>query len=112
VDKGSGYGEVVQDCEYQVYANWCKYTVDEWQQVDVATLSGNDLNALWPNLQLGTDQRVGEQAESYKIVFNGDGKTYTYQTDDADEFALCQIGSRWILKVNTFSAVASIEPAR
>jgi ribosomal protein L40E len=112
VDKGSGYGEVVQDCEYQVYADWCKYTVDEWQQVDVATLSGNDLKALWPNLQLGTDQREGEQAESYKIVFNSDGKTYTYQTDDADEFARCQIGSRWVLKVNTFNAVTSIEPAR
>jgi len=48
---------------------------------------------------------------TWPIVFNVDGKTYTYQTDDADEFARCQIGSRWVLKVNTFNAVTSIEPA-
>ncbi len=112
VDKGSGYGEVVQDCEYQVYADWCKYTVEEWQAVDEATLSGDDLNPRWPNLQLNTDQREGERKEHYEIIFDTDGKRYTYKTGDAAEFAQCQIGSRWILKVNTFNAVTSIEPAR
>jgi hypothetical protein len=112
VDKGSGYGEVVQDCQYQVYAEWCKYTVKEWQKVDTATLSGKDLNPRWPEPQLGANQRAGEREEVYEIVFDNDGKKYTYQTRDAAEFAQCQIGSRWILKVNTFGQVNSIQPTR
>jgi len=111
VDTGSGYGEVVQDCEYRVYAEWCQYTTEEWQVVDQATLRGDDLNPRWPNLQLNANQRQGEREERYKIIFNADGKQYTYITHDAAEFARCQIGSQWVLKVNTFNAVTSIEPA-
>lgn len=111
VDKGSGYGEVVQDCQYQVYADWCDYTVEEWHEVDQATLSGNDQNLRWPALQLVADQREGERQESYAIIFDTDGETYTYKTRSAAEFAQCRIGSRWILKVNAFNAVTSIEPA-
>jgi hypothetical protein len=112
VDKGSGYGEVVQDCEFEVYADWCEYEVKEWQVVDEFTLSGNDLDPRWPAPQLSTDQREGERKELYECIFDTDGKTYTYKTRDTAEFAQCQIGSRWNLKVNKLNAVLSIEPAR
>lgn len=112
VDKGSGYGEVVQDCKYEVYADWCKYEVKEWQAIDTITLNGNDLAPRWPASQLGTGQREGEREEHYECIFDTDGKTYTYRTQDAAEFAQCQIGSRWTLKVNRLDAVVSIEPAR
>lgn len=110
VDEGTGFGEVVQDCEYHVYADRCEYTVEEWQEVDVATIAGADFNPAWPQLQLAAGERAGEEEEEYEVVFNADGGSYTYTTDDAAEFAQFQIGSRWILRVNSFNAVVSVEP--
>ena len=110
-DTGSGYGEVVKECSYEVYADWCEYTVMEWQPVDAVVLNGTDLNVRWPEPQLGTDQRAGARDQKYDIVFDADGKTYKYTTGDADLFTRCEIGSRWILKVNQLGSVTKIEPA-
>jgi hypothetical protein len=112
VDTGSGHGEVVQDCEYQVYADWCEYQVDEWRRIDEATVSGNDLSPRWPGLQLAADQRQGERGETYEVVFDTDGGTYSYHTDDMAEFARFQVGSRWLLTVNNLNSVVSVAPAR
>jgi hypothetical protein len=111
-DTGTGYGEVVQDCQYQVTADWCTFTVQEWQKTDEVTLSGADPNPRWPDLQLGPDQREGTPDEAYQIVFDTDGDTYTYQTSDSAEFSQYAIGSRWVLKVNKLNQLTSIEPAR
>jgi ribosomal protein L40E len=111
VDKGSGYGEVKQDCKYQVKDDWCEYTVKEWKAIEPVKLTGTDMNPRWPEVQLNADQREGQRQESYKIIFDADGRDYTYSTGDAAEFAKCQVGSRWILKVNTFGVVNAIEPA-
>lgn len=112
VDTGSGYGEVVQDCQFEVYEDWCKYTTEEWQQIDVLTLEGVGFNPRWPTPQLRSGQRAGEQEETYECVFDVDGKSYTYRTDEFEEFSRCEIGSRWSLKVNTFNSVVAIEPAQ
>ena len=112
VDKGSGYAEVVQDCVYEVYADWCKYQAQEWRQVDEATLSGEDLSPRWPAPQLSAEQRMGTQAEMYEIVFDADGASYTYKTRDPAEFGQFQLGSRWTLKVNQLNEVVGVEPAR
>ncbi|MBN1219474.1 MAG: zinc ribbon domain-containing protein [Anaerolineae bacterium] len=113
VDKGSGYAEVVQDCEYEVFADWCKYTVDEWRQVDEVSQSGNDLNPHWPPVSaLNQNQREGERSEDYEVIFNAEDGQYTYHPDSEAEFDDYQIGSRWILKVNTFNAVLETEPMR
>ncbi len=112
VDKGSGYGEVVQDCRYEVYDDQCDYTVPEWQIVDMVKLNGSDLNPRWPETRLNTGQRAGNRQEVYEIIFNNDGKKYTYQTGDAAEYAKYSVGSRWTLKVNTFGSVSDIQPAR
>ncbi|MBN1994800.1 MAG: zinc ribbon domain-containing protein [Anaerolineae bacterium] len=113
VDKGSGYAEVVQDCEYEVYEEWCKYTVDEWQKVDEVSLGGNNRNPQWPaEPVLSRNQRPGERVEQYKIIFNTEQGQYTYTTSSETEFQRYDLGSRWILKVNTFNAVMDTEPAR
>jgi ribosomal protein L40E len=119
VDKGSGYGEVVQDCtteeikeEVPVYAESCEYTVEEWQQIDQATQRGNDLNPRWPAPQLRAGQREGKREESYDITFKTEQGTYTYNTSNAALFAQAQPGSRWILQINTFNTVTDIEPVQ
>lgn len=112
IDTGTGLGEVVQDCEYEVYDPWCEYEVDDWFIFDEVVAEGSGLTASWPTLQLANDQREGERSEQYVVVFAGDGETYRYTTRDYDRFQQYQPGSRWILEVNTLGAVVRTEPLR
>jgi len=112
VDTGTGHGEVIQDCKYRVYADWCKYTVQDWRQTDAVVLRGEDLNPRWPALNLGAGQREGERDEAYEVVFRTETRTYTYQTDDVIKFSQYEIGSRWLLKVNSFGGAHPVGPAR
>ena len=110
VDSGSGFAEVQQDCEYQVYDQYCQFTVEEWSQVDLATLAGDGYVASWPDPQLVAGQRLGDgQEETYTIVFVADGETYTFTTSDFRLFQQAVPGTEWNLDVNTFGGVVSIE---
>jgi hypothetical protein len=110
IDQGSGYGKVVQDCQYEVYADWCEYTRREWQEVDASIASGHDPNPYWPQLSLVSDQREGERSEEYNVEFDTEGKSYTYHPRDADEFSRYVIGSKWLLSVNALGGVTAVEP--
>ncbi|MBN2548164.1 MAG: zinc ribbon domain-containing protein [Anaerolineales bacterium] len=112
VDKGSGFAEVVQDCQYEVLLDYCEYTVIEWQRVDVLSLQGSDTSPVWPQPQLLQDQREGGRQESYSVVFETDQGQYTYEVGDYNLFQQFQIGSEWILNINGFGQVVSVEPAR
>ena len=109
VDSGTGVGEVVQDCEYHVYDDFCTYTVMEWQVVDTISAAGDDLNAYWPETTLSSDQRFGEKEETYSIYFDSSQGNYTYTTQDYNLFQSCEIGSKWSLNINTFGNLVSIE---
>jgi len=110
VDSGSGYAEVVQDCEYEVYASFCTYTLEEWSVVDEVVLTGNDFSPVWPEPELQEGQRVGEEwDESYTILFRSGDETFVYSTDDLNLFQDAQIGSEWTLNINTFGSLISID---
>ena len=111
VDTGGGFAEVVQDCEYQVYADYCSFTVDAWTPVATAELEGVGPNAEWPAPALSSSQRLGEETADYACVFDSSGKTYTYHTDSLAEFQRCTIGSTWNLQINALGGVTSISPA-
>lgn len=110
IDQGSGYGKVVQDCVYNVYADWCEYTREEWQEVDASIASGQDLNPYWPQVNLPPDRREGERSERYNVNLDTEGKSYTYHPSDADEFSRFDMGSKWVLKVNALGGVMAVEP--
>ncbi|MCP4424383.1 MAG: zinc ribbon domain-containing protein [Chloroflexi bacterium] len=112
VDTGTGVGEVVQDCQYEVYEDYCSFTVDEWRQVDMVTERGSNLNPFWPQPQLTVDQRLGAEQEQFEIAFESDGQQYFYTTNSLDQFTRFEVGSEWILEVNQLSGVVSVEPAR
>lgn len=112
VDTGSGFGEVVQDCVYEVFDDRCTYTVMDWTVFDTVTVTGTDLNLIWPEVSLVNDQREGEPAEEYVVTFSSDGDTYTYSAGDANEFGRFEVGSTWILTVNALGGVSSVEAAR
>jgi len=112
VDQGSGYGKVVRDCEYKVYADWCQYTYDEWQLLSTENASGHDLNPYWPKLNLRSNQREGKRTETYQVLFDTDGKQYRYRVRDLAELSRFEKGSRWLLTVNAWGGVTSVRPAR
>lgn len=109
VDSGSGYAEVVQDCVYRVYDDYCSYTASEWQVVDTLRLSGADLNPRWPSVSLADGQRQSEQwQESYTVLFEIDGKQYSYPVSSLDAFDDFQPGSEWNLTVNGFGNLVGV----
>ena len=110
-DLGNGRAEVVQDCEYHVYADYCTYTVKEWTKVDEAKAQGTDYKPYWPSFNLKSGQREGQRQETYSVVFANEGKEYTFTTSDVNLYNKCQLNSRWQLKVSG-KRVLSYTPAK
>ncbi|MCJ7513178.1 MAG: zinc ribbon domain-containing protein [Anaerolineales bacterium] len=111
LDSGSGFGEVVQDCIYEVYDDYCEYTLMDWTVIDTAVLTGSDPRPVWPAPALSGQQQFGNQAESFLVNLVSDGETYTFTPDSQAEFSQFLPGSSWILAVNSFGAVVDAEPA-
>jgi ribosomal protein L40E len=110
IDTGGGFAEVVEDCTYIIYDDYCTYTLWEWAAVESATVSGDDLMAFWPDPDLASDQRLGAGSETYFISFEADGQKYLYQTEDYQLFTLAVPGSRWELEINSIGGVQSARP--
>ena len=108
-DTGSGYAKVIQDCQYQVYQDFCSYTVQDWEKINDARLQGSDLNPAWPSPTLVGKQRLGIKSETYTIVFETSKGMYSYLTDDFNLFSRCRVGTQWTLGINAFNKVVSIE---
>lgn len=110
VDKGNGAAEVVESCYYEVYDDYCKYTAQEWQQVDQSLAQGNDLKPYWPQAQLNAGQREGDPKATYTVQFQTDKGVKEYTTDDENVFAQFQPGSTWTLAINPLGVVVSVQP--
>lgn len=112
LDTGTGQGQVVQDCQYEVLLPYCDYTVKEWQQVDMVTQSGAGFSPTWPEPSLRAEQRLGEQSEEYIVVFETSDGQYTYRVNNFGDYQQFQLGSEWMLNLNAFDQIVSVEPAR
>lgn len=110
LDLGNGNAEVVQDCSYRVYEPYCSYAIDTWQASDQIESSGQDLSPIWPQADLSSDQRIGNQSESFQINFETPDGSYQFDTNDIGLFEACQPGSRWELTLNAFNRVTAIQP--
>jgi hypothetical protein len=110
IDDGSGFGEVVQDCVYEVYEEMCSYTAMDWIVIDEVIATGTNLQPYWPQVNLMSDQQEGEGTETYEIEFIADDESYTYTPSDQSEFIQFNEGSSWIIHVNMLDTVVSVEP--
>ncbi len=109
IDQGSGYGEVVQDCQYEVLADYCQYRTLAWATGPPLLLEGRDLSPRWPDTaQLMQNQRAGKRSEEYTIVFQANDRTYTYKTSDEARYLALIGGEAWNLSVNRFGQITSI----
>src|SRR5262249_27770815 len=106
VDKGNGYSEVVEDCKDITYYY---YTVDEWQTVQTYPLEGDDLNPVYDNPSITSDQRLGDKSEDLQVTFSTDKGTKTYITHSIDEFQRYQTGTTWTLQLNLVGGVVSVK---
>lgn len=112
VDEGSGFGQVLQDCYYEVMQDYCNYTIMEWRQVDVAEMQGSDTSPVWAEPRLVEGQRMGDRGQTYTIVFETPDGQVTFTTTDYDLFKQLQPGSEWLLNVNSFGSILSVEPSQ
>jgi hypothetical protein len=109
IDKGNGYSEVVEECHTET-ETYCSYTVDEWTTIQTYPLEGNDLQPVYENPNIASDQRIGDESETLTVYFiTEDGSQETYTPDSISEFQQFAIGSTWTLNMNLAGGVVSVE---
>jgi len=108
VDQGNGSAKVVESCYYEVYADYCKYSALEWQNIDQAQATGSDLQPYWPQVSLASGEREGDRSETYTVHFDTKDGIKQYTTSDATLYSQLQPGTEWSLVVNTLGAIVEV----
>jgi ribosomal protein L40E len=108
VDTGTGIAEVVQDCVYEVYDDYCEYTTKDWKDGETFMAEGRDYDPYWPQVQLKTEQREGERNERYLVYFETEDGIKEFSTSNEGLFLQLQPGTNWILEYNIFGAIVSV----
>lgn len=109
VDRGNGYGEVVQEC-HDENTDYCSYTVLEWRTIQTFTEQGGDLFPQYASPNVSEGQRAGDASEDLTVVFDTTEGQITYSPDSVTEFQQFLPGSSWSLKLNAVGNVLSVEP--
>ena len=110
VDTGTGVGEVVMDCEYEVYDTFCEYEVSEWAVVEYVEDDGYGLSAAWPAVAAYSDQRAGERKEEYTIWFDTAEGSAEFTTEDFGLYQAAANGSEWELTFDGYGNVVDARP--
>lgn len=111
VDTGTGMGRVVQDCEYQVYDDYCSYTTLQLSVINTVASHGVGFSPDWPALNLTGDQQIGARNERYYCDLTDGEKNYTYTVQTLAQYQQCREGSKWNIEVNSFGSMVSAELA-
>lgn len=105
LDTGTGMGQVVQDCVYEVSDDFCSYTTLQLGVVDTLVQRGTGLTATWPNANLRPQQQLGQRNEHYECVVVANDQRYSFTLASESAFSQCQPGSRWQLTINQLDNV-------
>jgi hypothetical protein len=111
-DTGTGVGEVVQDCQYQVYEEYCQYTTLGWQAIAPIVLAGSDFNPQWPTERLGEDRRESGRSEEYVVTFQTENGPVRLTMSSQEKFRQFVEGSEWTLEVDGRGRVVGVEQAQ
>lgn len=110
VAQSDGTSQAAESCFYEVFDNWCAYTLSEWAPVDQAITAGTDLHPYWPSIQTGIDQREGRREETYTVYFETGAGTKEYTIPDPTLFSQFQAGSEWLLSIDGQGTVVAVSP--
>ena len=108
IDKGNGFSEVVEECHTET-EQYCSYTVDEWTTIRTYTLEGNDLQPIYDDPNLASDQRLGDKTEELTVTFSTEAGAETYSPGTISEFQQFAIGTTWTLKMNLVGGVVGVD---
>jgi len=108
VDQGNGYSKVEQVC-HDESADYCSYMRDEWQTIQTYTLNGNDLNPVYDDPRLASDQRLGDKSEDLKVTFSTSKGDKNYSPSTISEYQQFKVGTTWTLKLNLVGGVVSVK---
>jgi hypothetical protein len=111
IDDGTGYGEVMQECRYEVLDDLCQYRVLEWRVVDTLVREGSSMAVQWPEPESRGDVREAGREAKYACVLRAGDEEYSYQVENLDALAACQPGSRWQVVIDGFGALTNAEEA-
>ena len=110
VDTGTGVGEVVMDCHYEVYDTYCEYEVSDWEVMEYAESEGYGLSASWPAVAAYSNQRAGEHKEEYTIWFDTAEGSAEFTTNDFGLYQSAVNGSEWELTYDGFGKILTAKP--
>ena len=110
-DTGTGVGEVVQDCQYQVFEDYCNYTEMGWQAIAPIVLAGEGLNPTWPSQRLNDQQRETGRDEEYIVTFQTESGPVQFSVPSLQQFQQFTQGSRWNLELDSRGRVVGVEAA-
>ncbi len=111
VDTGTGVGEVVQECQYQVFEDYCDYTALGWQAIAPLVVEGQGLNPAWSSQRLSDQQRETGRNEEYVVTFQTEDGPVRYTVPSLQRFQQFTQGSRWNLEIDSRGRVVAVEPA-
>ena len=110
-DTGTGLGEVVQDCQYQIFEDYCSYTVLDWQAIAPIVLAGEGMNPSWPSQRLNDQQREAGREEEYVVTFQTESGPVQFSVPSLAQYQQFTQGSRWTLEVDSRGRVVGVEAA-
>lgn len=107
VDLGNGYEALTQDCVYEVYEDYCSYTVTRWGTIGTKRASGSGTNVGLPQIEPG--QQFTDHSEKYTITLQGeDGRLYTVNPSYS-EYQTYRVGDRYTLSLDRRGRILQME---
>jgi hypothetical protein len=95
--------------EVPVYKMKYRFNVDEWQPVREAKAEGDDQSPVWPEVQLGANERIGPRKEDYKVLFRDpDGKTVEHPVGSEAEWLGFKEGEAYKAETNISGKIQRI----
>ena len=77
--------------------------------VPMFVLEGYDLYPAYEQVNVSSDQRLGDASANYTVYFDTEKGNIDYSPGSLDEFQQFQPGSTWTLELNAMGGVVDVE---